>query len=227
MDNRERHYEQLVGKRKGCRLCERWRLENPSTIEDGRFDSQHLGPWTWWMGDLHAELLVVGQDFADVKTFGKAQGFPLAGVKTNKSLVAGLHSAGFCEVELPGCRPDSLAETRRQGIFLTNAVLCMKSGGMRAPVSRRCFGTCGEEFLRRTIALIRPRAVVTLGSGGLWALWSALELAGRPPPLGSFCPAGEPWRNAEGTAYFAGFHPSYRAHQVALWDGVRQYLSSH
>ena len=47
--------------------------------------------------------------------------------------------------------------------FFTNAILCLKQGGMQAAVDPVWFANCGKLFLRPTIELIAPNAVVTLG----------------------------------------------------------------
>jgi len=51
----------------------------------------------------------------------------------------------------------------RKGIFITNAVLCMKPGAMNAPHPSACVKNCGDRSLKPLIDLIRPKAIVTLG----------------------------------------------------------------
>jgi uracil-DNA glycosylase len=48
-------------------------------------------------------------------------------------------------------------------VFLTNAILCLKSGGLQAKVVPDWFVNCGNAFLGPTVELVRPRVVVTLG----------------------------------------------------------------
>jgi hypothetical protein len=50
-------------------------------------------------------------------------------------------------------------------VFLTNAVLCLKDGGMQTKVMPECFTNCGVRFLRPTIDLIMPKAVEPWSSG--------------------------------------------------------------
>jgi uracil-DNA glycosylase family 4 len=65
---------------------------------------------------------------------------------------------------------DSIALTREK-IFITSAALCnprTESGANRRPTAREVANCAG--FLRRTIALVDPRVVVTLGVVALEAL---------------------------------------------------------
>jgi DNA polymerase len=47
-------------------------------------------------------------------------------------------------------------------IFLTNAVLCLKKDGLQAPVKQEWFMNC-ESYLRKTIEVVNPKILVTLG----------------------------------------------------------------
>jgi uracil-DNA glycosylase family 4 len=62
-------------------------------------------------------------------------------------------------------------ELRREQIFITSAALCnprTESGANRKPTQKE-LPNCSD-FLRRTIALIDPKVIVTLGSVALEAL---------------------------------------------------------
>jgi DNA polymerase len=62
-------------------------------------------------------------------------------------------------------------DLRREQIFITSAALCnprTESGANRKPTQKE-LSNCSE-FLRRTIALIDPKVIVTLGSVALEAL---------------------------------------------------------
>ncbi len=61
-------------------------------------------------------------------------------------------------------------------MFLTNAVLCLKEGGLQAEVEEKAFKNC-REFLRRQIEVVSPAVVVTLGKRAYGAVVSAF---GRP-----------------------------------------------
>ena len=149
-------YRALVEERKACRLCGE-ELTNPSACEGGAYDSDHIGPWTLWQGKLDSELMVVGQDWGDREYFIENRGRDLAKNPTNETLHELLKSIGL-NVEKP-TPEDSGGGT----IFLTNAVLCLKEGGMQGKTKSAWFQNCGSEFLRRTIEIVRPRVIVTLG----------------------------------------------------------------
>lgn len=58
-------YQALVEDRKMCNACTGLipKMINPSSIESGKYDTDQIGPWTQWQGDLNAELMIVGQDW--------------------------------------------------------------------------------------------------------------------------------------------------------------------
>jgi DNA polymerase len=191
-------YRTLVAERKACAACEGC-LANPSRIDGGIHDSDRLGPYSRWQGNLDAPLVVVGQDFADVASFRKYGGWPGPDVGTNLNLVALLREAGF-EIQPPrrGVPDDRL--------FFTNAVLCMKAGagrGRQQRVPAWCFKKCSG-FLRRTIEIVSPRVVVTLGTGALAAVRRAFEVKGSR--LRGCVGKEEPLR--EGTVLVPMYHPS-------------------
>lgn len=167
MDKRER-YRDLVEQRKRCACCPR--LANASAIDGGSMDSDRIGPFSQWQGNLNADLVVVAQDFADVEGFRKHQGWPGERVRTNMTLAALMMRAGI------PINPPRFG-TADDRLFFTNAVLCMKRGGMRAPVPEACAAECGRRFLRPTIELVSPRVVVSLGDRAMGAVCRAFELA--------------------------------------------------
>lgn len=162
-------YGELVAQRKACHRCSG--LINPSTRPD--LDSDQIGPWSRWQGNLEAEVLVVGQDWGDTRYYEKNKGRDRADNPTNETLrklmeVAGLH------IDLPG--PD----TSGLGVaFFTNAILCLKEGGMQAAVNPVWFENCGRLFLRPTIELVKPKIVITLGERAYRAVCGAYGLRAR------------------------------------------------
>jgi uracil-DNA glycosylase len=122
------------------------------------------------------DLVIVAQDFSDYRTYVDANtGWPGETVETNTKLVELVGEAGF---------PISQPQTGRSEdrIFMTNAVLCLKQNGMSGTVPSGCFRTCGHQFLRPLLEIIRPRAVAKLGVGALAATLSAYDLS-RPDRL--------------------------------------------
>ena len=62
-------------------------------------------------------------------------------------------------------------------IFLTNAILCFKDGGMQGKVGPEWFANCGARFLRPTIDIVPPKVVVSLGE---WAYRATTAAYGIP-----------------------------------------------
>lgn len=169
MDDRGRRYRELVDARKACRLCADVGLVNASAVCAGRFDSADIGPWTGSLGDLHARLMVVGQDWGDQRAFVNQAGRDWPTSATNRMLRELLREAG---VELPHSGVGDSS-----GVFLTNAVLCFRTeDGCQGPVQERWFQNCGTRFLRPQIELVAPDAVVCLGQRAYGALMAAYRL---------------------------------------------------
>ncbi len=64
-------------------------------VDGGQCDSPQIGPWTQWQGDLDADLMVVGQDWGDVRYFRDNRGLDKAGNPTNLMLAKLLLSIGM------------------------------------------------------------------------------------------------------------------------------------
>lgn len=164
----QRAYTELVSRRKACCRCEG--LINPSCLDKGVFDSDQIGPWTRWQGNLGAKCMVVGQDWGDENYFRANRGREAPNNPTNTTLRILLAVAGI-NIDSPS------AEKSQQGaVFLTNAILCLKRGGMQAPVHSTWFNNCGTQFLRPTIDLVSPRVVITLGERAYRAACRAYSL---------------------------------------------------
>jgi uracil-DNA glycosylase family 4 len=148
----------------------RWVLTNPSTLQ---FDSDEIGPWTLWQGNLDAEILVVGQDWGDVEFFvrhaGNEVGVPNP---TNKALQRLLASTGISI-------PPPQVDPRAGSAFFTNAILCLKRNGLQAKVPEACFRNCAS-FLRRQIEIVSPNVVIALGYAAYRAVCRAFELQSLP-----------------------------------------------
>src|SRR5262245_15869032 len=197
--NKRTIYASLVSARKQCGLCEG--LVNPSKCAGGVYDSEEIGPWTRWQGALNAELMVVGQDWGDIAYFESHQGLDEARNPTNRRLRELLAQAGFVVPEV-GAGPG------RGIVFLTNAILCLKSGGLGAPVRSAWFAECGTRFLRPQIELVRPRAVVALGERAYRAICRAFGI--RPVPFRTAVESGGDAEVLPGVQLFPVYHCSPR-----------------
>ena len=160
-------YRELVSRRRACTACVG--LGNPSRVARGEFDYGEIGPWTGWQGRLDAEIVVVGQDFSDRQYFEKWRGQDQPGNPTNLNLIKLLASIGVSIAP-------STESSDRGAIYATNAILCLKEGGMQAKVRTEWFANCGSRFLRPQIELVQPRVVVGLGSQAHNAVLSAFGL---------------------------------------------------
>jgi|GEM_PF-334123 len=151
-------YRALVEKRKTCTRCMSMGLTNPSAAELCHLDSDQIGPWTRWQGDLDADIMVVGQDWGDVTSFRRQSGID-NNSRTNQLIRELLAHVGI-KVSAPP------AISRESKVFLTNSVLCLKGGDCQSQVSRYWYDNCGPNFLRPQIEIVRPKIVVAMGE---WA----------------------------------------------------------
>jgi uracil-DNA glycosylase len=217
------HYRSLVQDRQRCERCADLGLKNPSSIEKGVFDSDEIGPWTRWNGDLNASVMVVGQEWGGIPTFCRQKGLDRhAG--TNRTLQKLLESIGISVEGAPINKPDS-------GLFLTNAVLCLKDGPDSAPVKPAWFRQCGAGFLKAQIELVSPHVVVALGQRAYMAIRDVFDC-----PRVSFRRAVEAHK-AIPLGFAQSLVPVYHCSQTVLnthrsfemqlddWDLVRRELS--
>jgi len=161
----QRKYAKLVKDRKACCACSG--LTNPSLVDGGSFDSKQIGPWTRWQGNLSAELMVVGQDWGDIAYFQRNEGFDDESNRTNRTLIKLLKSI---KINIGSPRSDS-----QNFVFFTNAILCLKKGGLQSAVQSEWFRNCSR-FLRQQVEIVAPLVVVTLGNHALQAVHSAFDL---------------------------------------------------
>jgi DNA polymerase len=214
-------YQTLVERRKACRRCDE--LKNPADIDNGVYDSAEIGPYANWQGNLDAPLLVIGQDFADQSSFRNLRGWPGDDVGTNATLVELADAAGFNLQSPQHGQPDDV-------LFFTNAVLCMKPGSMGSHVPGQCSTRYASHFLRDTVELVNPRAVVTLGTRALRALAVAFALQ-NIGDLRSLVEKQPALVLPGGAALFPRYHPSRRTltrrtrdQQLMDWRRIRAWL---
>jgi uracil-DNA glycosylase len=192
---RVENYRRLVTRRKQC--GQRDGLANASVIRNGSLDAEEIGPWTRWLGDLNARVLVVGQDWGDQKAFERQGGLDLPTSATNPMLRRLLASIG---VDVP----DVGVAAAPAGVFLTNAALCLKEQGCQGPVRYEWFETCGQSFLGPQIDLVQPKVVVCLGERAYRAVVSAYQLTAADSFRGSVEGPGVTLPN--GSIMFAVYH---------------------
>ena len=165
-------YFQLVEARKTCAACAG--LTNPSTFHEGKFDSAQIGPWSRWQGNLNAAVMIVGQDWGDENYFKDNAGQEKPNNRTNETLRELLASVGL-HIGLPS------QESAGNGLlFFTNAILCLKKGGMQGKVNKEWFSNCGTRFLKLTIEIVQPRILITLGERAYHAVADSFDLQRLP-----------------------------------------------
>lgn len=152
---RDASYAALVHARKSCCACSG--LLNPAACDGGTYDSDHIGPWSLWQGNINADLAIVGQDWGDTRYFIANKGHDEPSNRTSETLRQLLATIGIA------IAPPTVSDSGCGTVFMTNAILCLKEGGMQAKVRPEWFANCGARFLRPTIDLIAPKVVVTLG----------------------------------------------------------------
>ncbi|HEY9625790.1 MAG TPA: uracil-DNA glycosylase family protein [Coleofasciculaceae cyanobacterium] len=217
--SKEEDYNALVQSRKSCHLC--LGLTNPAVCGNGDFDSDHMGPWTRWQGNLNAKLMIIGQDWGDLAYFLNNEGVESPKNPTNHNLMRLLASIGVNIDPLP-----KFSEFEGQ-VFLTNAILCLKQGGLQGAVRQEWFDSCGTKHLKPNIELVRPEVLISLGSMAYEVLQKLYDL----PSV--------PFRDAvnsqsgiilsSGTQYFPMYHCGSRiinthrkfAQQIEDWARVK------
>ena len=153
--NKDIAYRILVQSRKICHLCKG--LTNPADYDNGIFDSDQIGPWSRWQGTLNTQLMIIGQDWGDTGYFQRYGGHDRDNNPSNKTIRELLASI---EIPIP---PPSANEVSLSSIFLTNAILCLKEGGLGGKVKQEWFNNCGRHYLKPQIEIISPKVVVSLG----------------------------------------------------------------
>jgi len=104
-------------------------------------------------GPLSARVLFIAE--APGRLGGDKGGIPLSGDASGRNFIRYLAAAGMA----------------REEVFVTNAALCnpRTERGTNAPPSPTELRNCAP-FLRRTLAVVRPAVIVTLGNKALAAL---------------------------------------------------------
>lgn len=167
-------YNDLVEKRRACGACmtkpvgkSGMSYRNQASFP-GILDADQIGNFSTWAHDLNAKVMIVGQDYCDAATYvrdaGRIQKEPILDVEDVKQYSTETnYRLRLLVKELGYDMGSPTTGSASSGVFLTNAVLCMKPGGMSDPNPQKVYNNCGTSFLRPLIDLVRPRAIVTLG----------------------------------------------------------------
>lgn len=217
-------YAQLVTARKACHLCSG--LTNPADVEGGRFDSEQIGAWSLWQGNLDVSIMVVGQDWGDTTYFVRREGREGPRNPTNLALV-GLFGIAGISIGDPG------SAVGRDVAFFTNAILCLKGsdGGLQGKVQPSWFDNCAQ-FLRRQIEIVHPAVVVGLGERAYRTILHGFEMKCGPFHSQVEAPSGKVLPN--GSRAFAVYHCGARIRnthrpmdvQREDWRRLRPFLNT-
>lgn len=155
MTDKKQAYAALVQKRKTFRFAE---LLNPSEIDGGRYDGNHVELWARWLGNLDANIMLVGKDFGGKAFFMKFKGGCDPSSVTNQNLIK-LFSSMNINIGTP------LLPNKDAPVFLTNAIVGIidtdkKGGNSISSISKR---ESTKDFLRPLIDIIDPKVVITMG----------------------------------------------------------------
>ena len=154
-------YSQMVADRKACTLCLSEDFKNPADPDLREWDSSHIGPWTRWLGDLNARLMVVGQEWGDTNAFKNQHGLDQPRSATNTRLRQLLSSVGIHVPDVSECSGQS-------GVFLTNAALCLKRGGCQARVRSEWFTTTYTRVGANRVGCVRQPKKILSNLAGRW-----------------------------------------------------------
>jgi uracil-DNA glycosylase len=193
-------YDQLVCDRNSCRNCAD--LVNPADPVHAKYDGTEVGPWSRWLASRPAKLVVVGQDWGTVGYFQDHCGRDVHDNRTNRRIIEFLLLLGF-KVS-PANQTD-----RQSGVFVTNAILCLKRGGakdMSAPVRQAWFDACGS-LLKRTIEETSAPTVIALGRRSYEAVARAYNA--KPQPFREAIENGSPVQLLQGQRLLFA-HPAAR-----------------
>jgi len=147
-------YRVLVAKRKAHVFPPG--LLNPSKIEGGKFDSEQLGPWSRWQGDLNADVVILGQDWGDLAYFLKNEGIDSDKEQTCKNLRELAQGAGW-DIGKPHTPVP-------QRLFFTNALLGIREKNGKSGSIPSAWLDDSLPFLIGLLKIIQPKAIVSLGS---------------------------------------------------------------
>ena len=162
--DRVQKYRDLVAKRKSHHFPPG--LLNPSEILAGKFDSEHLGPWSLWQGDLHPDVVVVGQDWGDEGYFIRNKGKDDEFEQTCSNLRGMALQAGM-DIGTPHT-------PRAAPLFFTNAVLGIRAAKGKSGTPPAAWVDDSLPFLVDLLQIMKPRAVVSLGAAACRACRLAL-----------------------------------------------------
>ncbi|MBK7287032.1 MAG: hypothetical protein IPI95_07950 [Flavobacteriales bacterium] len=158
-------YQSLVKQRRTCSVCASAGYKNQTDLGD---DTNEIGNLSTWANDLDADILIVAQDFSNQEIYLRDKGRiePKPITETSKASEYSTATNYYLRelTKLIGRDIGLPTGNSGKGIFITNAVLCMKPGAMNAANPSSVISHCGTHFLRPLIEIVKPKAIVSLGA---------------------------------------------------------------
>jgi len=168
MANKELDYLRLVNKRKTFQFTE---LLNPSEIEGGKYDDNHVELWAKWLGCLDAKIMLVGKDFGGLRFFKEFKGGCDPNSVTNQKLIK-----LFSELDIDIGTP--LNPNINAPVFLTNCIFGIinseaKGSNTISSVSKK---ESTKEFLLPLINIVNPSIIIAMGMEAYECVSNAFQI---------------------------------------------------
>lgn len=173
---KEKRYKELLKKVNECGKTEKCDKLSPCE------ECQQINMWSYWQGGinhLNAKILLVGQDWGDVKdakeiikrfNFEK-DNYPEnycvfvdeneSILKTDPNLIKLFDSIGY-DIRLD-----------QKDLFFTNLVLCYRENGYSGDFRQSWATNCGT-YLKELVDIIKPKVILCLGRGTYEGVMKAL-----------------------------------------------------
>jgi uracil-DNA glycosylase len=142
-------------------------MKNPFEIYD--IDGTWLEPreadtWALWQNSLKANILLIGQEWGDLKGFKQSHGKSSISSETNRNLIK-----LFKQIGVDVASPES--GIKNNTLFFTNAALCLKivdentkgNKGAQGKTNPIWYHNC-EPLIIRLIQIIEPRIIIPIGT---------------------------------------------------------------
>ncbi len=152
-------YQNLVAKFKNHRFSTP-ELLNPHEIEN--FDFDVINPWELWQGDLDAETMLIGQDFADSESLKinlQEDWRKEKSSATNYALINFFKILGYAIPEI------SYGGTGDLPLFFSNAILGIKKSDVphMGKQVKDIWIRESREYLQELIDIVQPKHIIALG----------------------------------------------------------------
>ncbi|MDR3695598.1 hypothetical protein [Mucilaginibacter sp.] len=163
-------YEELVKNRKDSKLNIDG-LINQSELD---FDTGcYLDPWGKWYNSANPDILVIGQDWGNVKYYEKNNGLDNPSNPTCSNLIKLFSSIGF-EIGSP------LKPNTELKLHFANIIPFIRRGKMQGSLelilNQQTINVFALIFMKPLVELLQPKIVITLGLASTTALLNVFDI---------------------------------------------------